>query len=59
MKTIFKFTFLTVFFGVLFIVLSNFVIKKTTNELLFDDANKVPFHKVGLVLGTNKQLVSG
>lgn len=59
MKFILKFAFLSFFFGALFIFLSNFIIKKTTAEHLFDKASEVPFHKVGLVLGTNKELASG
>ena len=35
------------------------MIQQTTASKLFDDANKIPKHKVGLVLGTNKHVASG
>jgi len=58
-KTTFKFAFLTILFGGLFVFLSNYAIKKTTQNRLYSNANEIPAHKVGLILGTNKQLQSG
>lgn len=38
---------------------SNLLVEKGSQHLLFDDLNKIPSNKVGLVLGTSRFLTSG
>ena len=39
--------------------IANYCINSNTDNLVFNDLNKIPFNKVGLLLGTSKYLSSG
>lgn len=41
------------------IFLSNLLIKKSSEEFLYNDVSKIPHNKVGLVLGTSKRVIGG
>jgi len=43
----------------LVVVFSNYIVVRQTNGKTYDDVTKVPYHKVGLVLGTGKYLKNG
>lgn len=45
--------------GILFVLWSNFKIEKDTEAFVTSDISKIPYEKVGLVLGTSKTLNSG
>lgn len=44
---------------ILFIILSNLWIVKSTEERIFHDAEQLPDHRVALVLGTSHKLIGG
>jgi len=39
--------------------IADYKVNNTTNELVYNDINKIPYNKVGLLLGTSKFLHSG
>ena len=41
------------------VIVCDTVINKTTNDLVYNDVNRIPYNKVGLILGTSKYLKSG
>jgi len=41
------------------IILADVIIENSTNNLVYNDINKIPHNKVGLLLGTSKYLKSG
>ncbi len=44
---------------VVIVWIADYTINKTTNNLIYQDVNKIPYNKVGLLLGTSKLLSSG
>ena len=48
-----------VFFILAITYIANNAIEKSGKNLLYSDVNTIPYHKVGLLLGTSKKLRSG
>ena len=44
---------------VVIVWIADYTINKTTNNLVYQDVTKIPYNKVGLLLGTSKLLSSG
>lgn len=44
---------------VVIVWIADYTINKTTNNFIYQDVNKIPYNKVGLLLGTSKLLSSG
>ena len=65
MRSFFKFKSIIIILAVLAAILTgtvivcDTVINKSTNELVYTDANLIPYNKVGLILGASKYLRSG
>jgi len=57
-KKIFKVKYLLLLV-LLFVITANFIISKNTHNSTYNDRDKIPHNKVGLVLGTGQYLVDG
>ncbi|MDV7188203.1 ElyC/SanA/YdcF family protein [Lutibacter sp. TH_r2] len=59
LKTLFKISVLCIVFCVGFILVSNYQIEKTTENLTFNSIDTISKNRVGIVLGTSKYLNNG
>jgi SanA protein len=59
MKRIFKITFYTLLLLVLTVVVADYWVKRSAAKHLYTSAAKIPYNKVGLLLGTGKYLTNG
>ena len=59
LKRILKLSFYLAIFGLFFIVVSNSLVERKTRNSLFNETEKIPKNKVGLLLGTSKYLRDG
>lgn len=58
-KRILKFGIAILLLCVIFTFICNLYIVKITKEYLYNDVTKIPYNKVGLVLGTSSVLING
>jgi SanA protein len=58
-KNIFKIFLLLFVLGIIFLLVSNVVIQKSSEGFVFDEVEQLPSQKAGLLLGTGKYLKDG
>lgn len=59
MKKVFSIIGLISFLSIAFILFTNWQVKKSSGEYLYNEVNKIPKNKVGLLLGTARYLKGG
>ncbi len=58
-KTAFKSVFFLIGIILITILISNLIVEKSTNKKVFCSTSEIPYNKVGLLLGTSKNLSNG
>jgi len=59
MKKLFKYLFITILVFIVVIMFMNWLIISESKQYLYNDIEKIPNNKVGLVLGTSKYFLTG
>ena len=59
LKTILKYTLISLLFVIVLLFSVDAYVTHKVKSYLYNDVNKIPFNKVGLLLGTSKKLKNG